>query len=932
DAQDRGHGLCQKLAAFLERAGARLGDPQTAAAFHDELTELWRLDASAVDALVDFLEEQRLATGGPLPRTDRLLVERAGGRLGEAGLGQLIIHTYWGGTVNRPLAMAIQAAWDELHPDPVEIFHDDTCLLARVGEDVSAADLFALVPPEHIEDLLRRKLEATGFFGARFRWAAGTSLLLPRASFRQRLPLWLSRQKAKKLLDSVREFGDFPVVQEAWRTCLRDEFDLDTLKRLVSRVRAGELPFEEVRTDKPSPLASGLVWQYTNQYMYETDAPGPGATGSALRQDVLQELVHASHLRPRLPAALGERLRRKVQRLDPGYAPSAGDELALWLEERVFVPETEWHELIEAVARDRDEVETAAEVVTSVAEQALWVRLPDATLRAVASVDALARWLVATGDAVDELSPMPLAGDGTAARERLERLLDRHRATDPEIESIGATELVGEWLRFVGPIPTRQLAAVFGLDDDRVADTLDPLVEARVVVVDTLTAGIEALEVCDAENLEILLRWLRTDQRPSFEARPATELPLFLALHQGVADPGEGLEELQDRLEQLFGLALPAGLWEQEVLPARLTPYYPSWLDSAMQQSELLWTGAGREKIVFGFDSDRELFEDPSSDDEDRPADEQGTLDELFPKGEGRHEVHELAARLGRDIGSVNDQLWELAWAGQVSCDAWLAVRQGLQNRFQPIAATARSGRRPRRPGRFGGRRRGWQASRSSGGRWFALDSRANELDAMEREELVKDRVRLLLGRYGVLFRQLLQRELPAFAWSRVFRTLRLMELSGEIVAGQFFTGTRGLQFATHGALKRLTRGLPHDRIYWLCAADPASPCGTGVEGLGALPSRLPTTHLVYHGTRLVLVGKRRGKEIELGVAADHPRIDEYLAPLDHLLTREVQPLSSIPVETIDGEPAASSALASRLDARFRVTREGDVLRLWKRY
>jgi ATP-dependent Lhr-like helicase len=57
----------------------------------------------------------------------------------------------------------------------------------------------------------------------------------------------------------------------------------------------------------------------------------------------------------------------------------------------------------------------------------------------------------------------------------------------------------------------------------------------------------------------------------------------------------------------------------------------------------------------------------------------------------------------------------------------------------------------------------------------------------MESEELVKDRVRLLLDRYGILFRQRLEREPSLFQWPAIFRALRLMELSGEVTAGYFF-------------------------------------------------------------------------------------------------------------------------------------------------
>jgi ATP-dependent Lhr-like helicase len=61
-----------------------------------------------------------------------------------------------------------------------------------------------------------------------------------------------------------------------------------------------------------------------------------------------------------------------------------------------------------------------------------------------------------------------------------------------------------------------------------------------------------------------------------------------------------------------------------------------------------------------------------------------------------------------------------------------------------------------------------------------------------------------LLARYGVLFRELATLESPALRWSEVFRALRIMELSGEIVAGHFFEGLSGPQFLTPAALRLL--------------------------------------------------------------------------------------------------------------------------------
>jgi ATP-dependent Lhr-like helicase len=206
-------------------------------------------------------------------------------------------------------------------------------------------------------------------------------------------------------------------------------------------------------------------------------------------------------------------------------------------------------------------------------------------------------------------------------------------------------------------------------------------------------------------------------------------------------------------------------------------------------------------------------------------------------------------------------------------------------------------------------------------GNWHRLACGPPGDDLLEMEELKKDRARLLLDRYGIVFRELLQREAPGFRWSDVFRSLRLMELAGEVLAGCFFSGVPGLQFASHKAFRMLQRKLPDDAIYWINAADPASLCGLPLDPIrGSLPRRLPGTHLVYHGCRLVLVSERTGRELTFRVPPDAPRMREYLGVLFHLLARESHPLRQITIETINGEEAARSAFVDPLRSLFDVT------------
>ena len=132
----------------------------------------------------------------------------------------------------------------------------------------------------------------------------------------------------------------------------------------------------------------------------------------------------------------------------------------------------------------------------------------------------------------------------------------------------------------------------------------------RSVILDLLTEEAEEMEICDRENLEILLRMARKSRQPSFRALRLDHLPLFLAAWQGLTAPGESLDDLQERLDQLFGFPAAAEAWEKQLLPARMSPYYGAWLDSLMQTSDLLWFGCGNRKISFAFSDDLELFLD----------------------------------------------------------------------------------------------------------------------------------------------------------------------------------------------------------------------------------------------------------------------------------------------------------------------------------
>jgi ATP-dependent Lhr-like helicase len=792
ESQARDFELCERIGLWLEETEAK-GFPQT----------LPNLDEVALDLLRGLLDRQRAGTKR-LPHRHHVVVEecRATARPGESR--PVILHAMWGDRVLRPWAIAMAAAFEETHGYPLEVQTNDDGLLAHLPDDFPARRLLDLVTPDRLDGLLRRRLHLTGFFGTRFRENAMRALLLPRHGRHGRTPLWLTRMRAQKLLQAVTRFGDFPILAETWRTCLEDEFDLPSLRRLLGEIESGEITVSEAVTNAPSPFAQPLSWRATNQLMYDQNERAP-AGALPLSEAVLKDVLRDAQLRPRLDPGLVRAFEAKLQRTDPDYAPRDAAEWTDLVEERLLV---EW----------------------------------------------------AGGD----LPPGLVLDRGHAVAHRDLPLLARARRGEAKAKE----ECVSRILATHGPVTLPYVEEMLGTG---VAPTLDALVESGSVLADRFREGATELEFCDAENLERLLRLARAAARPRIDPLPRERLPQLLKRLQRAGD-------LRDRLERLFGFPAPAALWEEAILPSG-GEYRPEEVDELFQGSDLVWLGTGRESLTFAFEEEARLFLE-------------GSLEAPEPFAEGgRLDFFELQRRTGLDSAAAARRIWELAWEGRITANSFAVVRQGIATGFEPAPAS--------------GRRHGlsrWQSSRPVLGTWRALP-RPAPADRLAEAEDDKARARQLLARYGVLFRELCDAELPPLRWGRLLRALRLMELAGEAFAGHFLSGFSGLQFASPDALRLLRGAWDGDERFWMNACDPASPCGV----LDKMPPRVPSTWLAFRGPSLVLVARRNGKDVECRLPPGPPD----LALFQVLLSRAVRPLPRVVVEAIDDAPAVASAHAA---------------------
>ncbi|HKJ85019.1 MAG TPA: hypothetical protein VKA06_03030, partial [Spirochaetia bacterium] len=348
----------------------------------------------------------------------------------------------------------------------------------------------------------------------------------------------------------------------------------------------------------------------------------------------------------------------------------------------------------------------------------------------------------------------------------------------------------------------------------------------------------------------------------------------------------------------------------------------PLWLDGLFAETDLMWLGAGEQRTTFCLGADAGLFAQDRDIDAPDTVPEDGIVGPL--RRDGAMDFFSVCDRIAGDTSEVAGGLWAAAWDGRVSNDSFQTLRQGIETRFTASAPARRgaSAQTQSDARRWGSRRRSareWSATRPVGGRWFAVDAQVDD-DPISVDERERERARVLLGRYGVVFRELVQREGGPFVWRRIFRALRLMELAGEVVSGLYVSGIGSPQFARRSVLESLSIAGNSGRIVWMSAVDPASPCGLGLGELyDDLPSRLATNHLVFRGADLVMTSRRLGRELSFRVRPDDPDVAQLLAPLRNLVTRRWNPLPRVAVETVNGEPVRESEFATVLkQAGFR--------------
>jgi ATP-dependent Lhr-like helicase len=323
-----------------------------------------------------------------------------------------------------------------------------------------------------------------------------------------------------------------------------------------------------------------------------------------------------------------------------------------------------------------------------------------------------------------------------------------------------------------------------------------------------------------------------------------------------------GEEGVYQALLQLEGFEAPAIEWERTLLPARIANYDPRWLDQLCLSGAVGWgrisphpawaigDGSAPRRVIptnaapitFYIRESAEWLPHALA---RQSVDETLLVAALSPEAlRLRAMLQQRGACFANDIqritGLTRSQtahaLWELATAGLAAADGFDQLR-ALMSPGQDVRRKSSAASAP-----------GKRSARTTAGRWSLLNEDLSDpaatpiSEARRADAAIESSARMLLARYGVLFRDLLARESNAPRWRDLLGILRRLEARGEVRGGRFVSGFSGEQFALPEAAESLreSRNRQSSEVISVAASDPMNLIDIVIPGdrVSAVPGK----------------------------------------------------------------------------------------------
>lgn len=775
------------------------------------------LDQFGAEQIVDYIIQGR-AILGAVPTKSLIIAERF---FDEGGGMQLIIHSPYGGRINKAWGMALRKTFCRSFNFELQAAATDNGLNISLGEQHSfpLADVFHYLTADGIDHVLEQAALASPLFGTRWRWDAVRSLALLRFMGGKKVPPYIQRMRSDDLLAAVFpaaaacqdnqigdiELPDHPLINEVMKDVLDEAMDLQGLKQILTNIANGTVQCLAVDTPTPSTFSHEIL--NANPYAYLDDAP------------LEERRARAVEMRRILPAQVAQEIglldtaaiNQIVEESWPDIRDA--DELHDFMQTVVVLPEQlpgfkqdspikSWqHYFSELAFQHRASFASAQGINLWVcAERAKEFKAAYPTAQLQAPLPELARLNVEEEQAIRLIVQGWMSILGPLNSTNLAHLLK----LSPRAIEIALLQLESEGSVLRGQF-TNQFLQKPGEMNGRGENGGDVASEAKAT-------GQSHIQFCDRRLLARIHRLTLSSLRKQIEAVSPALFFKWLAHWQHVA-PGTQLKGERGTLEiihQLQGFEVPANAWERQVLSKRVADYDPKFLDRLCLTGAIGWgrisrhpamvastdaadTGNGGSRrimptsiapITFFVREDAEwLAAHHSADASALRLSHSGRTVKDFLQQHGASFFADIVIGTGLLKADIETALWELVTAGIVTADGFDNLRALIDPRRRAGHGRARTIR-----------------PRHSTGRWSLLRT----VNIADQDKIVEATCKMLLTRYGVVFRDLLLRESVTPRWRELLHGFRLLESRGEIRGGRFVSGFLGEQFALPEALESL--------------------------------------------------------------------------------------------------------------------------------
>jgi ATP-dependent Lhr-like helicase len=821
------------------------------------LKEECGLDDSGAEQMIEYILQGR-AVLGAVPTQQTIIAERF---FDEAGGMQLVIHSPFGGRINKAWGLALRKRFCRSFNFELQAAATDNGLNIALAEQHSfpLADVFHFLNAETVQPILEQAALASPIFGTRWRWDANRALALLRFQGGKKVPPQIQRMRSDDLLASVFpdvaacqeniegdiQIPDHPLVNEVMKDVLTEAMDLDGLKNLLRGMADGRIRCVAVDTPVPSQFSHEIL--NANPYAYLDDAP------------LEERRARAVEMRRILPESVLE----EVGKLDPAAIAQVREEA--WPDVR---DADELHDVLHtliAVPADHagtDAIVRPGEQSSAAVAGELVLAHPDEGVRGYVDNREWAGYfqqLIEQGRAVNAFN----CGEHywvAAERAQMFSLLFPDAVFDrPTIEvekSLPSRDdvflaLVTGWMAHLGPATAGQLGSLLSFPASEIEKALLRMEASGVILRGKFTdqamrAGAPAphgaapheVEWCERRLLARIHRLTVATLRKQIEPISAAQFMRWLLRWQHIA-PGtqvQGERATLEVLRQLQGFEIPASAWERQILARRIANYDPQWLDQLCLTGALGWgrlsphpatledSAAGKRRVIptsvapitffVRDEADWMTPHNPAANQPEGRGLSEGARQVLdFLRQRGASFFADIVRGTDKLKAEIETALWELVAAGVVTADGF----DNLRSLIDPKRRAGQGSGRTARP-------------RHSSGRWALLHTD----QALERNRTVEATCWMLLKRYGIVFRDVLARETNLPKWRELQMAFRRLEDRGEIRGGRFVDGFMGEQFALPVAVEslRATRKLPPTgETITLSAADPLNLVGILVPG-----------------------------------------------------------------------------------------------------